>query len=157
MNQNHLWKLLIILFVLAGSIFVSYPPTGRDVITVFEEESLPQKRDATFTNILHEARQLQKERTNQPPFAILTQAVGTNDIARFFPYDVKSEKDPNMAVLYQVQKSAAGKIKLGLDLQGGTSFLVEMDTNKLNQGTLKESALSDAVEVLRKRVDKLGV
>jgi len=157
MNQNHLWKLLIILFVVAGSIFFSYPPTGRDILTVFEEESLPQKHDATFTNIINEARQLAKENTNRPPFSILKQVVGTNDIARYFPYDVKSEKDPNMAVLYQVQKSAAGKLKLGLDLQGGTSFVVEMDTNKLSQGSQRESALSDAVEVLRRRVDKLGV
>ena len=31
----------------------------------------------------------------------------------------------------RLQRDAAGKIKLGLDLQGGTSFLVEMDTNVL--------------------------
>ena len=68
----------------------------------------------------------------------------------------------------QLQRDAAGKIKLGIDLQGGTSFLVEMDTNELvsadQNGTNQvarapdvSGALSQAVEVLRKRVDHFGV
>jgi SecD/SecF fusion protein len=64
-----------------------------------------------------------------------------------------------------LQADAAGKIKLGLDLQGGTSFLVGMDTNYLvgdtnNRGPLElrqQQALSQATEVLRKRVDQFGV
>src|ERR1051325_9106257 len=131
MNRNHLWKLLLIVFVVAWSAFEIYPPNGRNVIDVFAEEAA--KRDATFTNILQRAQQLQKENTNLTGFAVLKQAVGTNDIARYFSFDVKGEKDPISAVLYRVQQEAAGRIKLGLDLQGGTSFLMEMDTNKLSQ------------------------
>ena len=56
-----------------------------------------------------------------------------------------------------MQRDAAGKIKLGLDLQGGTSFLVEMDTNKIAQAEQRSRALSQAQEVLRKRVDRFGV
>src|SRR5438270_328000 len=119
MNQNHLWKLLLILFVVAWSAFEIYPPSGQNVIEVFKEEAI--KKDATFTNILERAQQLQKESTNRPPFAILKEAVGTNDISGYFPFDVKGEKDPTSAALYRLQQDAAGKIKLGLDLQGGTS------------------------------------
>src|SRR5205809_637651 len=155
MNRNHLWKLLIIVFVVAWSAFEIYPPNGRSVIEVFKEEAI--KKDATFSNIVERAEQLQKESTNRPPFALLKEAVGTNNIAQYFPYNVKGEKDPVSAVLYRLQQEAAGRIKLGLDLQGGTSFLVTMDTNKLTQSSQKDSALADAVEVLRKRVDKLGV
>ncbi len=66
-----------------------------------------------------------------------------------------------------------GRIHLGIDLQGGTAFLVEMDTNHLvNIETITnkmgqaetitnavdiQGALSQAVEVLRKRVDAFGV
>src|SRR5438477_1808952 len=157
MNRNHLWKLLLILFIVAWSAFEIYPPSGRNIIEVFNEEALPQKRDATFTNILQQAQQLQKENTNRPPFAVLKQAIGTNEVARYFPFDVKGEKDPNSVVLSRLQQEASGKIKLGLDLQGGTSFLVEMDTSKLAQEAQKDAALADAVEVLRKRVDRLGV
>ncbi len=157
MNRNHLWKLLLILFVVAWSGFEIYPPNAQNIVDVFQEEAGMVKRDAAFTNILERARQIQKENTNRPPFAILKEAVGTNDIARYFPFDVTGEKEPNSAVLYRLQQEAAGRIKLGLDLQGGTSFLVEMDTSKLTQSSQKDSALRDAVEVLRKRVDKLGV
>ncbi len=122
---------------------------------MFNEEAV--KRDATLTNIIEGAEQLQKENTNRPPFAVLKEAVGTNDLARYFPFDVRGEKDQTSAILYRLQQEAAGRIKLGLDLQGGTSFLVTMDTNKLTQSSQKDTALADAVEVLRKRVDKLGV
>src|SRR6185436_14471085 len=67
------------------------------------------------------------------------------------------EKDPNGHVLQIVQREAAGKIRLGLDLRGGTSFLVEMETNQIAQAEQKDLALKNAVEVLRRRVDKLGV
>ena len=66
-----------------------------------------------------------------------------------------------------LQRDAAGKIKLGIDLQGGTSFLVEMDTNVLfssNTNNIRQTrtevasaALSQAIEVLRKRIDRFGV
>jgi SecD/SecF fusion protein len=41
-------------------------------------------------------------------------------------------------------------IKLGLDLKGGTSFLIEM------QGTPSPSAVDQAIGVIRKRMDSLG-
>lgn len=48
-----------------------------------------------------------------------------------------------------------GRIHLGLDLQGGTSFLIRLD--KPESGTLDKDAVSQAVEVIRKRVDQFGV
>ena len=39
--------------------------------------------------------------------------------------------NPTTFILNRIQRDASGKIKLGLDLQGGTAFLVEMDTNAL--------------------------
>ena len=54
-------------------------------------------------------------------------------------------------------REAAGKIRLGLDLQGGTSFRVKMDTSAITNKQDSTAALSQAVEVLRKRVDRFGV
>jgi SecD/SecF fusion protein len=48
-----------------------------------------------------------------------------------------------------------GKIHLGLDLQGGTSYLIRLD--KPAAGTLDKDTVSQAVEVIRKRIDKFGV
>ena len=47
-------------------------------------------------------------------------------------------------------------IKQGLDLKGGTSFLLQMDLSKIDsQG--HATALGQAVEIIRKRVDRFGV
>ena len=160
MRRNNIWKCALVIFIVAWSLYEMYPPTPRDLLVEFEGRAV--RKDATFAALLERAKQLQKEKPNRT-FGNLKEAVGTNDLAVYFPeYDVKGEKDPNSAILHHLQHEASGKIKLGLDLQGGTSFLVAMDTSKLdtnkaNQAEFKTMALSHAVEVLRKRVDKLGV
>ena len=47
------------------------------------------------------------------------------------------------------------KLNLGLDLQGGTSFLIRLDNPQ--SGVLDKDSVAQAVEVIRKRVDLLGV
>ena len=70
----------------------------------------------------------------------------------------KSDKEFNDLVLQRLQRDSSGQIQYGLDLQGGSSFLVAMQMNNTNNIDY-EGALSQAVEVLRSRVDKefLGV
>jgi SecD/SecF fusion protein len=160
MRRNNLWKFSLIVFLVAWSIYEMYPPVSRDLLLEFQIRSF--KRDATFSNIVERAKALEKEKPNRS-FGNLKDAVGTNDLSSYFPnIDVKGEKDPNSFILNWVQQRAAGRIKLGLDLQGGSSFLVKMDTSKLGTNAasiaeMKTVALSHAVEVLRRRVDKLGV
>src|SRR6266700_746594 len=162
MNRNHLWKFLLIVFILVWALFEIAPPVGRNVIDVFQERAERQKKDTAYSNLVARARELQKQMPERA-FGNLKEAVGTNDIARYFPFiDVSGQKDPGSFILNRIQRDAAGKIKLGLDLQGVSSFLVEMDTSKLDTNKVsrtegKDMALANAVEVLRKRVDKLGV
>jgi SecD/SecF fusion protein len=52
-----------------------------------------------------------------------------------------------VASLYPLHKT----IKLGLDLKGGTAFLIELEGNPSSK------ALEQAVEVIRKRVDRFGL
>ena len=157
MNRNLLWKTLLVLFVLGWAIYELYPPRGRNVTDVFAERADRQRRDSVFTNIVERARSLDKEFPDRA-YANLKEAVGTNDVTKYFPWvDVKGDKDPNAKVLQVVQRDASGKLRLGLDLRGGTSFLVEMDTNNLTAAEQRDTALVNAVEVLRRRVDKLGV
>jgi SecD/SecF fusion protein len=180
MNQNKLTKFIIVLLILAWSFSQLYPPVGRKLGEVFQENAVPSRKDAAYTGILERFNKLQQANTNKTDYANLVEAIDTNDIARYFPnlVDVKEELNPNRAVLNQLQQKAAGKIKLGIDLQGGTSFVVEADYSKLTNGlsamaagtnasaagtnvTVSEAEkkvmLSEAVEVLRKRVDRLGV
>jgi SecD/SecF fusion protein len=48
------------------------------------------------------------------------------------------------------------KIRLGLDLKGGQSYLLQMDLEKIPEGRRRD-ALHQAVQIIRKRVDKFGV
>lgn len=164
MNRNNLWKFVIVLLVLAWSFYEMYPPVGRSLVSVFQDKAY--RKDANFNAIVAKANELDKERPDQP-FANLLKASGTNDLTYYFPNwkdEVQNDPNPNRAILYRLQHEASGKIRLGLDLQGGTSFLVEMNTTNLQSATNSiisqegtQKMLSQAAEVLRKRVDKFGV
>lgn len=53
----------------------------------------------------------------------------------------------------------AGKIQRGLDLKGGTSFLIRLISEPTESGEVREitpTMVDQAIEVIRKRVDELG-
>src|SRR6516164_10762499 len=53
-----------------------------------------------------------------------------------------------------------GKIHLGLDLQGGTSFLIRLEPAATTEGAkrpITKSMVDQAIEAIRKRVDRFGV
>jgi SecD/SecF fusion protein len=161
--KKNLRNFLLVLLVLGWSFYQMYPPVGRNLATEFKTRAV--RKDETFSGITERLRKLQQERPERT-FANVMEAIGTNDTKRYFPdYKVADEPNPSRAILNRLQKEAAGRIKLGLDLQGGTSFLVGMDTNYLAgdtnnvvpQETRQQQALSQATEVLRKRVDQFGV
>ena len=162
MKQNNLGWFIFVLCIVAWSLYQVYPPNSRDLVQEFASRA--QHQDAVFTNIVTEATELEKAGTNSQ-FGALQEAIGTNDIQKYFPrISAANQVRPNLYILNRLQRYAAGKIKLGLDLQGGTSYLVEMNTtNLIGSGTNKvteadvSGALSQAIEVLRKRIDKFGV
>jgi SecD/SecF fusion protein len=166
MKQNNLWKFLFVVFIVGWSFVSMYPPASSGLVKVFASRG--ENQDATFSNILARADTLQQAATNSE-FANLHAAIGANDIQGYFTFiNASNETDPTTFILNRLQRDASGKIKLGLDLQGGTAFLVEMDTNALaasanngdtnaNRTVDTSGALSQAVEVLRKRVDQFGV
>jgi SecD/SecF fusion protein len=168
MKKPKFWWALIV-FLVAWSLWEIYPPGNQDLIKEFNDQADPAKVNATFKKIVQTAQDLEKADPDpHRQFADLTAAVGTNDIRPYFPYfDVRSEEHPTYAILNLLQRKAGGKIKLGLDLQGGTEFLVSLDTNNHVQasGTNAENTssaerqrlVSQAADVLRRRVDRLGV
>ena len=155
MNRNNFWRFILVVLVVLWSLYELYPPEGRDLLLFFREKAV--NRDAAFTSFYQKAQALQKA-VPEKPYDNLLEAIGTNDIAHYFPsFGAKDQLNPTTYILNRLQREAAGRIRLGLDLQGGTSFLVSMDTNQLAKVTDASTALSHAVEVLRKRVDKFGV
>lgn len=163
MNQNKFWKWLVVLFVLAWSLYEMYPPQSRNLVAQFVESAA--NRDTNFTAIVERARQLEQERPNRS-YHNLVDAIGTNNIRQYFPGFRVAENDPqpNRTILNRLQREAAGEIKLGLDLQGGTAFTLRLqepapvpgDTNAPDDID-RTAMVEQAVEVLRRRVDAFGV
>lgn len=152
--RNNFWKWVFVALVVVWSLYEIYPPRGRDLVQVFRERAV--NKDVTFSNIVYQVMEAQRTRPDRA-YGNLQDAIGTNDIRRYFPFfNVQEETRPTSAILSRLQREAAGRIKLGLDLRGGTAFTVEMDTSKL-EDTGASVALDNAIEVLRKRVDKFGV
>jgi len=171
MIRNNLWRFALIVAVLVWSAVQLYPPTGTDLNTMFRTRAVV--RDAAYKDIVSRLDALQKASPDRQFFNLM-EAVGTNSIAKYFPFyeDAKKNTDPTRYILNQLQREGAGKLKLGLDLQGGTAYLVGVDfakaaiTTTNAVGTNAPAAdlaeknqriLSQAIEVLRKRVDKFGV
>jgi SecD/SecF fusion protein len=155
MNRNNFWRFVLVVLVVAWSLFELYPPQNRDLVRFFRDTAV--NRDANFNAILQKVDELQKK-APEKGYENLKEAIGTNDLNRYFPfYEAKAELNPTAFILNRLQRDAAGRIRLGIDLQGGTSFLVKMDTSSLTNNNETGSALSQAVEVLRKRVDRFGV
>ena len=48
-------------------------------------------------------------------------------------------------------------VNLGLDLKGGTQMVMELEVDKLEQKTSLSDAMSQAIEIIRNRVDQFGV
>ncbi len=157
MIRNNFWRLTIVVLVVLWSLSQTYPPTAGDLVTHFEKTArATTPGDTTISNIVSTARSLDKAKPEKQ-FANLMDAVGTNNIAPYFAYDTKSQARPTTYILNQLQRETAGKIKKGIDLAGGTSFLVELDFSKLSNTNEITGALAQAVEVIRKRVDRFGV
>lgn len=155
MIRNNYWRLTIVILVVLWSLIEIYPPTSGDLVAHFEKKAQVIPGDHTISNIVFTARELDKAKPGKP-YANLLEAVGTNDITGFFPFNAKGQANPTSYILGRLQREVAGRIKLGLDLQGGTSFLMELDTSVLSTNDAA-GAISQAVEVIRKRVDRFGV
>ena len=158
MKRNNLARFLFLLLILAWAGTEMTP--FRD-LSLIDEFSKAKDRDEAFDKVVADARKSHKE-DNSNEFGDLYKAVEASGLAltNYFPKMKFGERTPNnRLVLQSLQKRVAGQIQLGLDLKGGSSFLVAMDTSKLdtNKVDYASGALAQAVEVLRRRVDSIGV
>ena len=160
MKPGYYWKWLLVIFLAAWAISEITPPWSASLIDQFEQDATPGA-DASKTlleSVVAEARK-KEEASPGRTYANLFDAIGTNDIRGLFP-EIKIAEDedqPVKVVLNELQQRAAGQIRLGLDLQGGVSFTVAMETNVLSADQDHQVVLEQSIEVLRKRVDQFEV
>ncbi|TET42680.1 MAG: protein translocase subunit SecD [Elusimicrobia bacterium] len=91
--------------------------------------------------------------------AILTAIIVILALAYLYPTYQWYSKSPEERVKLEERKDKIlGKIlKLGLDLRGGMHLVLEVDLNRLPEGTSPGDAMERALEVIRNRVDQFGV
>lgn len=156
MQKSLLNRSILILSIVAASFYALWPPTDQDLIVTFEKTAT--QKDEAFTKLMETVRKAQAAQPDRA-YSNLRNCVEEQkaDLRKYFPtFAKKDSKTPNLDILARVQRLNAGKFRLGLDLKGGTSFLVELDVSKLDKYR-REEAVIQAIETFRKRVDKFGV
>src|ERR1700722_4121530 len=107
MKNPRFWWILIVCMVV-WSLVEIYPPSNQSLILEFQDQADHSATNANFGRILAKAQELEK--TNPEPnleFTNLVSAIGTNNIAPFFPYiNVKGQENSNYAILNILQRRA---------------------------------------------------
>ena len=164
MKRNNLKRFAILALILWWAISEMTPlqdKPGR-LLEKFVSES-NDRESPIILGISQSARTnfIQQQSSNE--YGALLSAVEESGVSlknhfNYIARGKKSDKEINNSILQKIQSEANGQIQYGLDLQGGSSFLVAMKMNNTNDVDY-QGALSQAVEVLRSRVDKefLGV
>ena len=80
MKNSNYWKALVVLAV-AWALFELYPPTGRDLVKVFQEQAI--NTDTNFAAIVSKASAMEKDFPERA-YKNLFDSIGTNDITQYF-------------------------------------------------------------------------
>jgi SecD/SecF fusion protein len=159
MKPAYFYKWLLVIILTVGAITEITPFKDKNLIDQFEQDATSSEDNKQLLEtVLAEAREMEKASPGRT-YANLFDAIGSKDISSLFPNIAVAEDEdqPVKVVLNNLQEKAKGEIRLGLDLQGGVSFTVAMETNVLSADRDKDVALEQAMGVLRSRVDKFGV
>jgi acyl carrier protein len=147
-KRNNLARFLFLLLILGWAVTEMTPLRDQSLI---DEFSKAEAKDEAFDKVIATAKASHEE-DDSNEFGDLYKAVEASGLALtdYFPKMKFGEQTPNnRLVLQSLQKRVAGQIQLGLDLKGGSSFLVAMDTSKLDT--------SDADQISEIIVEQLGV
>ena len=103
---------------------------------LIEQFGKATNKDADFDKVLQAANaNFDADDKNSNEFGTLYEAVEASGLVltnyNFPKMTFRGQVPDNRLVLQKLQKQVAGQIQLGLDLRGGSSFLVAIDTNKL--------------------------
>ena len=129
MKRNNFWRWFIVIFVVVWAIFEMIPPSDRDLIVEFENSA--SNKDDAFNQIVSTAR-ADRETGTGSDYGNLLKAAVDIPLTNYFPkFTPPPDANANSYVLNKIQRQAAGQIRLGIDLKGGTSFLLGMNTDAL--------------------------
>ena len=116
MKQNNRWRFVLVVLIVAWSLFEIYPPTSKPLAGEFASRA--ENKDAAFTNILERLAPLQQARPDRE-FANLSDAIGTNDIQNYFPFiTATNQLHPTTYILNQIAARCLGQNQAGPGFAG---------------------------------------
>ncbi|NLW51160.1 MAG: protein translocase subunit SecD [Candidatus Brocadiaceae bacterium] len=141
------WIVFVVLPLLLA-LYVSYPPVGvvvkryvAEVHTAATAEEAARHRVAEGEE--YEVVREVKERS------FLPLAMGKRDVERRF-----LERLEDGTVLYEVSQTVPGRVKLGLDVAGGTELLYQL---RQAEGQALGGSQAATIDILKKRIDPSNV
>ncbi|MBR6323457.1 MAG: protein translocase subunit SecD, partial [Victivallales bacterium] len=116
----------------------------------------------TFNDLKARIAAVQADNPTMSPFRVLERAAqggeNENTIHLSDYVSVPGMKDAsNPIVLRYLRRKTAGRMVLGLDLQGGTEFVVGFDKDDLKNGEVATDIRDRIQTILENRLNKLGV
>ena len=141
----------------------AYKKLQADHDTVRADADQAKGEIEAYRAMLTRAAQLRQENPEMAQYRSLEQAArGDESQVRVRLCNVirvpGSPTAPNKRVLKFVRDKAAGKLHLGLDLQGGTEFVMSFSEAEVkDKGKEVEPVRDQIVEILRNRLDMMGL
>ena len=162
MSKSIIWRLVIIFSVLLGWGYSLFPPKDRPFYEVLFKE-VDGNADSELEKVVEEAKKIDNSNPDSfltPPKAVLRVANESKVNLRDYIPLYNQPEASNQAVVNYVRRRAAGKLRLGLDLRGGTEFIITFDSDELEKNDPDKevvAARDEIIEIIRNRVDQSGV
>ncbi len=160
MSGKYTWKLVLTLVVMFWAGWNLNP-----ISTTPFEEYLRQEATSSpkFEAVMLKAKQSADAREAPSFYVALKRAAEADgvDLSEFFPQvnlekSLKNLRKKNSILLDEMLKRSQARLRKGLDLSGGISFLLEVD-RPAGDETQQKADLDKAIEIIGERIDGLGV
>ena len=150
--RSKFWRLVVVGLITWWAVSEWTPLADRNLLDEFEQQA--KNKDGEFARILEDAR-LKADDSGAMTYEDWSVVLKETELSKYFKVPRRMEgADTNRAILRDLERKAAGEVQLGLDLKGGSQFVVELKVDGLDD---PEGAVNQAMNVLRKRVDRFGV
>lgn len=160
MKSSIIWKLVLSALIVAWAALNLFPINNQDFSTFVGEQVTAQPD--VFEEFFAAAQQrVQDERSASLVLALQDEANERRiDLQRAFFPEIDMVTEPNIEkknamLVNHLYKQSRGRLQKGLDLEGGASFVLELDppaTRPLSADDLKK-----AIEIIGSRVNAIGV
>ena len=162
MKKSLVWRFAVIFVIIAAWTYSFFPLTDKPFYDVLEKEA-GERSDAKLQQVITEAKKhdnCNPDSHVSPSKAVIDAADNLKVSLRDFVPIYNQPTASNEAVVDFLRRQAAGKLRLGLDLRGGTEFIIAFAESELHKNEPEkkvEEARDEIIEILRNRVDQSGV